>query len=149
MKKTRAMIDRVEKRLFEYLSEKYDFNYTMTNTYAPVDGVLIKDNKIERVVEVKCRWMSLQELKSRGSYLISYEKILHGREASRAFKAPFFILLYLVLSDNIVAIQMTREDGEFISAFETEVTTTKKNMYGGKVDRQNAYVSLYRMEVIR
>lgn len=144
-----SIVKRIEKRLFEYLEENFGFNYTMTQNLALLDGVLIKDNKISRIVEIKVRWMSLDELKARGSYLISYNKLEHGRAVSRAFKVPFIILLYLVDSDNICSIQMTREDGEFITPFETKVTTTKKNIYGGQVERVNAYVSLHRLKVIR
>jgi len=149
MRKTKTMVKRIEKRLFEYLSENYDFEYTMTKHFAPLDGVLIKDNKIERIIEVKVRWMSLDELKQRGSYLISMDKLQHGRAVSRAFRVPFYILLYLVESDNIVSIKMTRDDGEFITPFREEVTRTKENIYGGSVERLNAYVSLFRLEVLR
>lgn len=149
MRKTKTLVKRIEKRMFEYLSEKYGYEYTMTKHFAPLDGVLIKDNKIDRIIEVKVRWMSLEELKQRGSYLISMDKIQHGRAASRAFKVPFYILLYLVDSDNIVSIKMTRDDGEFISPFTTEVTRTKENIYGGSVERLNAFVSLFRLEVLR
>lgn len=149
MRRTKTMVKRLEKRMFEYLSEHFDYTYSMTENFAPLDGVLMRDNKIHKIVEVKVRWMSLEELKERGSYLISESKLQHGRAVSRAFHAPFFILLYLVESDNIVSIKITREDGEFITPFTTETTTTKKTMHGGSVERLNAFVSLHRLEVIR
>lgn len=149
MKRSRDQVRLIEHRMFQYLSEQYDLTYATTENFARLDGVLMKNNKIHRVCEVKVRFMSLEQLRDMGSLLISYDKLHHGREASRAFRAPFVILLYLVGSDNIVSIKMTNDDGEFISAFKKEVTTTEKNMYGGSVDRLNAFVDLYRLSIIK
>lgn len=149
MKRSRQQVKKIERRMFEYLSEHYDMTFSMTENYAQLDGVLMKDNKIHRICEVKVRWMSLKQLKEYGSYLISYNKLEAGRDASRAFSAPFIILLYLVESDNICSIKMTNEKGQFITPFSKEVTRTAYDIDGGAVDRLNAYVSLDRLSLIK
>ena len=149
MKRSKQQVKKIEKRMFEYLAEHYDLSFAMTENYARLDGVLMKDNKIHRIAEVKVRWMSLQRLKDFGSYLISYDKLEAGREASRAFCAPFVILLYLVDSDNICSIKMTNEKGQYITPFKKEVTRTNYDIDGGSVDRLNAYVQLDRLTIIK
>ena len=149
MKRSRNQVKLVEHRMFEYLSEQYDLTFATTENYAQLDGVLMKNNKIHRICEVKVRFMSLDALNNLGSLLISYNKLQAGRDASRAFKAPFVILLYLVDSDNIVSIKMTNEEGEFISAFKKEVTRTNYNIDGGSALRENAFVELTRMSLIK
>jgi len=149
MKRSRQQVKRVEQRMFQYLAEYYDLTFATTENYARLDGVLMKDNKIHRICEIKVRWMSLQTLKNFGSYLISYDKLEAGREASRAFCAPFVILLYLVDSDNICSIKMTNEKGQYITPFKKEVTTTNYDIDGGSVDRLNAYVQLDRLTIIK
>jgi len=149
MKRSKQQVKKIEKRMFEYLAEHYDLSFAMTENYARLDGVLMKDNKIHRIAEVKVRWMSLQTLTNFGSYLISYDKLEAGREASRAFCAPFVILLYLVDSDNICSIKMTNEKGQYITPFKKEVTRTNYDIDGGSVDRLNAYVQLDRLTIIK
>lgn len=149
MKRSRNQVKLVEHRMFEYLSEQYDLTFATTENFAQLDGVLMKNNKIHRICEVKVRFMSLEALKKMGSLLISYNKLQAGRDASRAFKAPFVILLYLVDSDNIVSIKMTNEEGEFISGFKKEVTCTNHNIDGGSALRENAFVELSRMSLIK
>ena len=149
MKRSRDQVKLVEHRMFEYLSEQYDLTFATTENFAQLDGVLMKNNKIHRICEVKVRFISLAQLKDMGSLLISYNKLQAGRDASRAFQAPFVILLYLVESDNIVSIKMTNRDGEFISGFKKEVTRTDYNIYGGYAHRMNAFVELTRMSLIK
>ncbi len=149
MKRSKQQVKKVEKRMFEYLSQYYDMTFAMTENFARLDGVLIKNNKIHRIAEIKVRWMSLKTLKDFGSYLISYDKLQAGRDASRAFCAPFVILVYLVESDNIVSIKMTNDQGEFITSFKKEVTRTNYDINGGSIDRLNAYVQLDRLSIIK
>lgn len=149
MKRSKQQVKKVEKRMFEYLSEYYDMTFAMTENFARLDGVLIKNNKIHRIAEIKVRWLSLETLKDFGSYLISYDKLQAGRDASRAFCAPFVILVYLVESDNIVSIKMTNDQGEFITPFKKEVTRTNYDINGGSIDRLNAYVQLDRLSIIK
>lgn len=149
MRRDQNKVKAIERRMFEYLSEHYELDFAMTENYARLDGVLMKNNKIHRVCEVKVRFLSLDALKKMGSLLISYSKIQAGRDASRAFKAPFVILLYLTESDNIVSIKMTNEEGEFISGFKKEVTFTHKDFNGGRTARENAFVELTRMTLIK
>lgn len=149
MRRSREQVDRVEQRLFEYLSENHDVSFATTEKYARLDGVLIKDNKIHRVAEVKVRWMTLAALQNFGSYLISHDKLIAGQQASQAFSAPFVILLYLVESDNICTIKMTNDKGQFISPFTKQTETTYYDMNGGQIERVNAYISLNRLKIIK
>ena len=149
MRRSRQQVDRVEQRMFEYLSENHDLTFATTEKYARLDGILMKNNLIHRVAEVKVRWMSLDALRKFGSYLISYDKLIAGQQASEAFSAPFVILLYLVESDNICSIKMTNEKGQFITSFTKQNETTYYDMNGGRIERVNAYVSLNRLKIIK
>lgn len=149
MERSRQQVDRVETRLFEYLSEQHDLTFATTEKFARLDGILMKNGKIHRVAEVKVRWMSLATLQRYGSYLITYDKLMAGQQASEAFSAPFIILLYLVESDNICSIKMTNDKGQFISPFDKQTETTYYDMHGGRIERVNAYVSLHRMTIIK
>jgi len=149
MRRSRQQVDRVEQRMFEYLSENHDLAFATTEKYARLDGILMKNNLIHRVAEVKVRWMSLNALRNFGSYLITYDKLIAGQQASMAFSAPFVILLYLVESDNICSIKMTNEKGQFITSFTKQNETTYYDMNGGRIERVNAYVSLHRLKIIK
>lgn len=149
MRRSREQVDRVEQRMFEYLAENHDLTFATTEKYAKLDGILMKNNLIHRIAEVKVRWMSLNALNNFGSYLISYDKLVAGQQASEAFSASFIILLYLVESDNICSIKMTNDKGQFISPFTKQTETTYYDMNGGRIERVNAYVSLHRMSIIK
>ena len=149
MKRSRDQVKLVEHRMFEYLSERYDLTFATTENFAQLDGVLMSNNKIHRICEVKVRFMSLEALKKMGSFLISYNKLQAGRDASRAFRAPFVILVYLVESDNIISLKITNDDGEFITGFKKEVTRTNYDINGGEAYRENAYIELDRLSLIK
>jgi predicted transcriptional regulator len=96
----------------------------------------------EAVAEMKCRSMTLEEFNVRcaGELLVTFDKLVAGREAARILRVPFWVLLWL--SQDRVLLRQTIADaaGEFVANFRTSNTVTAATINGGEATRCNAFV---------
>lgn len=113
---------------------------------AAIDGVLIKGGSIAAVFEVKCRDLTLEQLRQHGSYLITEKKIDVGNEIACALRVPF--LLLVGLKDCVVWWKLSDGHGHACAVWETRRTMTQTSANGGTTERDNAYLSLDGMQVI-
>lgn len=116
---------------------------------AKVDGIIVKDNQVSGIFESKCRNMSLMELNSYGSWLITFDKIMDGKNLSKMLCVPFIGFLYLIKDKIVMYWKITDSKGEFEFDFEIKKTKTRKTINGGEAIRTNAYLPVkYGYEII-
>lgn len=136
-------IERLAIDIFERNFPDYVYCETPKNTYADVDAILIMGNQIMRVVETKCRDLSIEDFTQRYNcqWLVTFEKLEKGKQIARAFCVPFVGFLYLIKS-NILLVQQISNDIGYVPEIIIQPTITKKNIYGGEVVRSNAFINM-------
>lgn len=136
-----------ERRAIHLLQRKYPgvtYVHTPKKKPATVDAVLVKDAEIVAVVETKCRQMSLNDLmhKFDGDWLITWDKVVGGRDVALDLQAPFIGLLYLVPDDLLLLQKITEANGEWAVDMRIKETTTQRTVNGGSAVRYNAYICM-------
>ena len=136
-----------EREMLEHIRSTFCKKHTTsmlieTNKYkeAKVDGIIVKDNQVSGIFESKCRNMSLMELNSYGSWLITFDKIMDGKNLSKMLCVPFIGFLYLIKDKIVMYWKITDSKGEFEFDFEIKKTKTRKTINGGEAIRTNAYL---------
>jgi hypothetical protein len=142
-----------EQNMLSILQDRFPnklFFHTPLSKPAKVDGFVITGSTITSVFESKCRQMDLIFLKERNyEWLITYEKILNGSEASKLLAVPFWGFLYLVPNNLIIMTQITDESGNFVCRFRVENTPTQYSCNGGRANRVNAYIDISKSKHIK
>jgi hypothetical protein len=135
---------RYEKIMLEKIAEKRNVQIVETDkkSDAKCDGIIIKNNKIVGVFESKCRNMTQEQLFNFGSWLVTYDKIIHGKYLSEMLRVGFFGFLYLIPDNTIFMWHITDEKGRFKYDFESMETETQKTINGGTVIRKNSFLPL-------
>lgn len=113
---------------------------------AAIDGMLVKagTTRIMRVVETKCREMTMQDLFGRfgGTWLITHQKIKDLAVAAKIFGVPGTGLLYLVPDKLVLAVKICDSEGRFVHDFQVKRTATQATVNGGVACRDNAFVPM-------
>lgn len=118
------------------------------------DGFLIKKNEMVALFETKCRYdMTYEELLTRGSWLITEEKIKKCKTLSILLQIPFYGFLYLLPKSNpdekiLLCWKITNEKGKYLFDFEVRNEQTQRSINGGQADRYNAYLPIDKMNII-
>jgi len=131
-----------EMKMLKYISWAWGVNIMQTNKNgsAACDGFIFRGDELSGIFESKCRDLSLDELESHGSWLITNEKIEKCAQLSKLLNTPFIGFLYL-LKDNIIMYwHITDEFGKYKFDFQVVETETRKTVNGGSVVRKNAYL---------
>ena len=132
------------------LGDLYGWRVQKTTEYARMDGIISNaEGDMLFVYEFKCRDLSLDELNKMGSFLLTYEKITDGCHAARVLGVPFILVAYLRKSENIVVFRIANDKGDLLFAFDVNRTTTQANIYGGIVERYNAFLPVSDMKVVK
>jgi len=118
----------------------------MAQNNTQVDRLFYRDNQLVAIGEIKSRNLSLQKLKSFGSYLISHSKIKTGSAFSALVGVPYFLFVKLLEDNDIFFWKVCDEKGDFLVKYDVERTQTKRNIFGGQVNRENAFLSLNEMQ---
>lgn len=105
---------------------------------SPVDVLISRRGRLFAVAEVKSRDMSIAELIGWRTYLVTFEKLLAGREIAMTLRVPF--LLIVGLTNGIVYWQISDADGEWCVPLTITKTTTQATSNGGVAERVNAYI---------
>jgi hypothetical protein len=115
---------------------------------AKVDAILVRDNSLVGVAEIKCRDESVDSMKQWGSWLITHQKLLDGQQLSKMLRCYFFGFLYTIKDDRLLRWTICGPDGDFRFEFEVKNTATQKTINGGSIVRTNAYLPIeYAREV--
>ncbi len=128
---------------------------TPKDSSAKCDGFLVKDNVLKGCFETKCRYdMDYNLFLERGSWLITYDKIMKGKLISKLLQIPYYCFLYLLPKDNpsekvLLYVKLTNSNGEFIFDIPTEVQRTQKTINGGEIERLNAYIPADKLSFVK
>lgn len=107
---------------------------------AGIDAVFSSSGRICGVAEIKSRNLSLDELRKFGSYLISYDKLRKGIEASALLHVPFVVIVSLLNDGAMIYWKITDASGGVTATFTVRTTRTQANCNGGSADRANAFL---------
>lgn len=130
---------------------------TNTSSSSDIDALLIKNKMLIGVGEVKSREMSfdsnskklIYENKEYDSYLITHEKLEKLKNVCKIFSVPGFLFVSL-LNDNKIAVwTICGADGTFCVEMKKEKTKTRATCNGGIAYRENAYLSLNSMKILK
>jgi len=130
------MLDRIKRK------RKIEIFETDKKSDAKCDGIIVKNNNIVGIFESKCRNMTKEELSMYGSWLVTNEKIMHGRYLSEMLRVGFFGFLYLIPDNNIFMWHITDSNGKFKFDFESKITKTQKTINGGTAMRENSFLPI-------
>jgi len=114
---------------------------------ADVDAVFFRKDIIA-VSECKTRNMTMSQLRSFGSYLITYAKIEKLIVLSKALQCYGLLIVYLIPNKQIVWWKICDKDGTILVNLNKSKTSTQATCNGGVVIRENAYIPLNDMLVI-
>ena len=109
----------------------YEYCETPKDKPADIDAILIKQNQIMRVVETKCRDMTIEEFIGRYNYqwLVTFDKLEKGRRISHALQVPFIGFLYLMPSD-LLLVQQIANEYSYVPEITLMQTETQKTING-------------------
>ena len=119
---------------------------TDDNRDADVDALYVKDDILAGIAEIKCRSMSLEQLRKFGDYLITENKLVRGEAVSKALRVPYMLIVRL--SDAVVYWRITDRTGARSVTWETRETETQATCNGGSAVRMNAYLPLDAMRIV-
>ncbi len=137
---------KAEHRAMEIFAKHFpDYEYCETPKDKPadIDAILIKQNQIMRVVETKCRDMTIEEFIGRFNYqwLVTFDKLEKGKKIAKALCVPFTGFLYLNQSQILLVQQISNHIG-YVPEITIFQTATQKNINGGQIIRSNAYIDM-------
>ena len=122
-----------------------------------IDALIVKEKKLIGLAEVKSREMSINpkskkliyEGKEYDSYLITFEKLEKLKNLCERFKVPGFLFVSLLVADKIAMWKICDNDGEYCVDMGIERTKTQATCNGGVALRENAYLSLNSMKILK
>jgi len=136
----REMLERIRHNLCKTHKEDSYLIETDKNMDAKVDGIIVKNNQVSGIFESKCRDLSLMQLTDFGSWLVTLDKIMDGKQLSEMLRVPYIGFLYLIKDRIIMNWKITDKYGDFTFDFEVKKTKTQKTINGGVAYRTNAYL---------
>jgi hypothetical protein len=110
-----------------------------------VDGVVIDSSgEVIGIYEVKSRDMTVEDLMGRfsGKWLVSYEKIIAGRELAMMLSVRFSGILHCVPSRKVLVQHIWSPKGDALTSFSVSQTETQATVNGGKIMRPNTYIDV-------
>jgi len=110
---------------------------------APIDALFHRAQRLCAIGEVKARAMSYAGLVDFGSYLVTFDKLCHGRDLAARLEVEYVLVVGLL--DAVVWWNVSDKRGRWLVEFVTRATETQATCNGGIAVRMNAYLSLDRM----
>jgi hypothetical protein len=120
---------------------------TPDDTCAAIDALFARDGVLVGLAEIKCRTLSLDELKGFGDYLITAEKLERGIALAAACGVSFVLIVRL--ADAIGWWRVSDAAGRRCLAWQERETATRATCNGGTAVRRNAYLPLDAMTAVR
>ena len=126
--------------------------HTPKDKIGAVDAFIIRNFSLYAVAETKCREMNLDTLRYRyrNEWLVTFEKILKGRQVSDLLRVDYWGFLYLAPEDIVMRVKIySPENGGWLVPFRVEKTVTQKTVNGGEAERDNAFISMATADQLR
>jgi hypothetical protein len=134
----RYVIDIIKKRWTQF---NIDIIETNKERESRIDNLIIKENELVGLAEIKCRNMTLTQMNDWGdSWLVTNQKIIDGAKISELLAVPFLGFLYLIPDDIVLYWKITDDKGKYLFDFEIKNTKTQTTCNGGQIYRDNAYL---------
>jgi hypothetical protein len=111
---------------------------------AVIDGVIVHDDRLYAIAEMKCRTMSLAEFETRfrSEWLVTYEKIEIAHRLADGLCVQFWGMLYLIPDDVLLCKALYRSDIGWLARFSVCKTDTQATVNGGRASRDNAFIDM-------
>lgn len=137
--------------IFHQNFPEYTYVATPKDKPASVDAVIQHGNNIVAVVETKCRNTKLATFQNEfgNEWLVTADKIERCRQIALDFNVRLCGFLYLVPDDVLLTITIYNEHGLLVPAMRLVATETQATCNGGKVVRNNAFISMASAKEIR
>lgn len=111
-----------------------------------IDAIFFRGVFIETIAEVRARDMTIAQLKGYGDYLVTFDKLVKGRDLAKALAVPLHLIVGLYSEEavlaHIVTFPICDSEGNWTAEFRTRSTTTQETCNGGTIERMNTYVTL-------
>ena len=119
-----------------------DVYETDGTTAADIDGHLFRNGERVGIIEIKSRNGSKEKLmiEYKGTYLITYDKLLKGQRRSKQYKVPYMLIVRWLGDNSMYFWKITDSGGNFTFQFKTDYTWTQKTCNGGLIKRLNAFL---------
>jgi hypothetical protein len=132
---------RDEQIVARWFNRKEGHVYAQTPKHSPakIDAALIKHGNLIGLAETKCRYdVTLSKFRTKydNKWLVTWEKVESGLGLAEQLCVPFWGFLYLVDDDTLLIQNLTQ------ATLETAFTETQETINGGKITRENAYISM-------
>lgn len=138
-------------RIFTENFHPYQFTETPKDKPADIDGIISIYGKMIAGVEVKCRNMKMDTLTNEfgKKWLITADKVDRCVNTCKSLGIDFRGFLYLVPEKILIIVPIWSYDNGFVSPIEREHTKTQTTVNGGTIIRENAYIHLQNVKVVR
>ena len=111
-------------------------SYIHTPKNRPVcfDGFVVKDNEVKSLVEVKCRNILGQKLKTayNNEWLITYDKFLEIQKIAEVLYLPITFFFYLVPEKTLLVKRVWDPETKQIAKHYVETRNTQATVNGGR-----------------
>ena len=133
------------KAIFLYNHDDYYYFETPPDQPSDIDAVIVKDQIVQALAEVKCRYdcdLSKFQNEYENRWLITNDKIERGKTLAKAMRVPLLGLLYIVQSDILLVQKICDRDGMYIPDIQVRMTDTQRSINGGSASRENAFIDM-------
>ena len=133
-----------EIKTLKYVSKCWDIKIKTTDKDKPIayDGVMIIDDKIVGILEVKNRQYTLEQFEIWGSWLVTFSKLEKCRLIAKEMKVPFYGFLGIEPDKLVMFWKISDEDGNYLFDFKHHNSLTQATVNGGEAYRDNAFLPL-------
>jgi hypothetical protein len=107
--------------------------------------VIVKDQIVQALAEVKCRYdcdLAKFQDEYENRWLITNDKIERGKSLAKAMRVPLLGLLYIVQSDILLVQKICDRDGVYVPDIQVKKTDTQRSINGGSASRENAFIDM-------
>lgn len=139
----------LENKVICFLEEKWNCkfvhtekDFTKSASYSPIDGFMIRDNKLVAMIENRSRKEKLSDVKGWGGILINYEKLKKAIELSQMLRVPFFFVAYFFNDGVVVAWEVVNKDGMIECEMVLKRKLAQDNLLGGTEKKKERNVAI-------
>lgn len=132
-------------KVYQIMEQKGLKCFTFNDEFCLIDGIIIKQDKVVGIYELKVRDINYFELQSTfdNDLLISKNKIDTGIKVAQLISTKFVILLHTLKDGRTFIKSITDEKGNLNCSYYHYNTKTNKKIYGGgKVTRENYFITM-------
>tara|TARA_B100001123_G_scaffold319340_1_gene357999 strand:- start:3084 stop:3569 length:486 start_codon:yes stop_codon:yes gene_type:complete len=109
---------------------------------ARLDRLLVRDNTLVALAEIKSRNLTRAQLDEYGSYLVTARKLDDLAAAAALYACPAYLFVFLALDEDIIYWPVADASGRICVDHTRAHTETQKSINGNTARRQNAYLAL-------